>query len=79
MNDSDLVLYTRPECHLCDVAAELLDGQGISWRAENIETDLGLIRRYGEKIPVLFRPEDGAELFWPFTEGALRSFLEAAP
>lgn len=79
MGQAELVLYTRPDCHLCEVAAAMLDAQGLLWRAENIDTDLGLIRRYGNRVPVLHRPEDGAELAWPFTEDGLRSFLDSPP
>lgn len=76
-SESEWVLYTRPECHLCEVAAALLDARGLSWRARNIETDLDLIRRYGDKIPVLYRRQDGAELFWPFDYEVLRGFVDA--
>jgi hypothetical protein len=77
-SESEWVLYTRPQCHLCDVAAALLNARGLSWRAQNIETDLDLIRRYGDKIPVLYRSEDGAELFWPFDDGDLRKLAITA-
>ncbi len=74
MSKADLILYTRPDCHLCEVAAGLLDAQGCGWSRENIENDLGLIRRYGDKVPVLYRPADGAELLWPFGAEELRWF-----
>ncbi len=73
---SELILYTRPDCHLCEVAARLLDEQGLDWRLENIESSLGLLRRFGNRIPVLTRPEDGAELFWPFDLEDLKAFLD---
>ena len=71
------VLYTRPDCHLCDVAADLLRANGLRWQKENIETDLDLIRRYGDRVPVLVRQADGAELNWPFDEEALAEFVGA--
>lgn len=77
MGQCELVLYTRPDCHLCEVAAGMLEAQGLRWRAQNIDTDLGLIRRYGDRVPVVYRPEDGAELFWPFDSDAVECFLGA--
>ena len=53
----ELTLYSRPNCHLCDVmkaqidrlrARVALDLQGV-----NITGDIGLERRYGNEIPVL--------------------------
>jgi glutaredoxin len=54
---ADVVLYTRPGCHLCDEAkAEM---EKADCRAEyelveiNIETDPDLVERYGSEIPVV--------------------------
>lgn len=73
-----LRIYTRPGCHLCEVAAELLGRSGGAHVAEivNIEDDLDLLRRYGVHIPVLQRQDTRAELFWPFDEQALAMFIE---
>jgi hypothetical protein len=74
----EIILYTRDECHLCDVAADVL-GQSIpDWSEVNIETDLDLIRKYGVRIPVLFNVETGQELFWPFEAAAVRVWLDSA-
>lgn len=69
------MLYSRPGCHLCDVAAGILEANGVPFRVQDIEFDLALIRRYGERVPVLYRPADGAELGWPFDEASLENFL----
>lgn len=79
MKPRGLVLYTRPGCHLCDEAAAMLDAIGASFRVEDIEHDIGLIQRYGDRVPVLLHPEDGAELGWPFEAESLRSWLESRP
>lgn len=71
-----LLLFSRPECHLCDVAAELLESNELSWQARNIEEDIELLRRYRIRIPVLYRPDIKAELFWPFGAEQLQQFLE---
>jgi glutaredoxin len=53
-----VVLYGRPDCHLCDEAREglqqLLD-DGLTFELEevDIESDDALLRRYLERIPVI--------------------------
>ena len=51
-----LTLYSRPDCHLCDVMAgqlePLLRGRA-ALRVVDISGDLGLKRRFGLRIPVL--------------------------
>jgi glutaredoxin len=55
---SRLVLYGRPDCHLCDEAREGLQGlqsDGLTFELEevDIESDERLLRRYLERIPVI--------------------------
>ena len=69
-------LYTRPDCHLCEVAGAMLEASGANWQYVNIEPQLDLLRRYGTRVPVLGRPSDGAELGWPFDANDLADFLE---
>ena len=73
----NVVLYTREDCHLCDIAAELLRNCAVEFDYADIESDLGLIRKYGQCIPVLFRSDSGQELFWPFDENDVRGFIGA--
>lgn len=51
-------LIVRTGCHLCDQAEEsLLELEadlGISWRAQNIDDDLGLAQ-YSDDLPVLLK------------------------
>jgi hypothetical protein len=52
----ELVMYTRPGCHLCDemkAAVMRIAGHGIRLREVDISTDAALERRYGHTIPVL--------------------------
>jgi hypothetical protein len=54
----ELVLYSRPGCHLCEVAlAELVALHGEGYRFElrevDIESDEALLRRMLERIPVV--------------------------
>ena len=53
-----VTLYSRPECHLCDEAREILEslvGEAgdIALVERNIEEDDDLHRRYLERIPVV--------------------------
>lgn len=56
---SEVVLYGRPGCHLCDEARALIDrlvaegATGFSLREINIESDDSLLLRYLERIPVI--------------------------
>ncbi len=55
---SRLVLYARPDCHLCDeVRAELegLRADGVAFELEevDIDSDDRLLARYLERIPVV--------------------------
>lgn len=71
-----LILYTRPNCHLCDLAEQMLQDCGVDWQATEIDTDLDLIRKYGNHIPVLYRSDISRELFWPFNAATLQDFIE---
>jgi glutaredoxin len=53
-----VVLYARPDCHLCDEAragleAMLTDGPSFELEEVNIESDEELHARYLERIPVV--------------------------
>ena len=71
-----LILYSRPGCHLCDLAASMLDRLKISWREVNIELDAELEERYGLEIPVIFFERTKKKLSFPFEEEQLSRFLE---
>lgn len=76
---TQLTLYTRPDCHLCDLAQGLLVQLNLHALTElvDIEPDLKLIRRYGQHIPVL-RDRHGKELHWPFTTEDIKNQLDIA-
>jgi len=54
-----LVLYTRPGCHLCEVAAADLAELGEPFEEIDITSDPELEMEYGERIPVIML--DGEE------------------
>jgi hypothetical protein len=73
-----LTLFQRDDCPLCDEAYERLVAAGVAdFEPAWIDGDAALEARYGERVPVLRRESDGAELDWPFEAGALREFLAA--
>ena len=76
----ELLLLTRPECHLCQAAREVLDrvsaDLGIPWTERSIADDADLLERFAEEIPVLMI--DGIQRdFWQIDESRLRRLLGA--
>jgi len=72
-------LYSKPGCHLCDDAREVIERVcaevGTRFDEVDITGDAELVRSYGEQIPVTF--VDGAQHdFWRVDEARLRSALE---
>jgi hypothetical protein len=72
--NAPLILYSRADCHLCDLVAAMLETAGLHWSPVDIDSDPGLVRKYGIHVPVVTRPGDGRELFFPFDEEALLQF-----
>lgn len=71
-------LYSRPGCHLCDAAREVVErvcaDLGTAYDEVDITTDERLLQEYGEQIPVTL--VDGARHdFWRVDEGRLRRAL----
>lgn len=52
-----IVMYSKPGCHLCDIAYQLVEGlhRDFDFGLEQIDitTDPDLLEEYGKKIPVL--------------------------
>lgn len=72
-----LVLYSTTFCHLCEQADVLLAQLGIEAEHVDIVDDDELLERYGTRIPVVKRMDNGSELGWPFDEMSLRRWLTA--
>jgi thioredoxin-related protein len=62
---AQLIVYTKPGCHLCDEMKREIQQAGCAelyaLDEVNIETDLDLLARYRYEIPVLLI--DGVEAF----------------
>ena len=62
---SNVVIYSRPGCHLCDEAKQIIAAAGCAddytLADIDIESDQDLLRRYKNDIPVI--TIDGVEMF----------------
>ena len=73
---SDLILYQRDYCYLCDLAlAVLADAHAPDFDSVWVDDTVELEQRYGTRVPVLRDARDGRELDWPFDAAAVRAFL----
>lgn len=68
-----LTLYSKPDCHLCEVALEVLAELGWSATVVDVEADDELMAIYGLRIPVL-ADDRGRELDWPFDSEQVRAW-----
>lgn len=78
MSESRVVVYTRPDCHLCEVALEVVAAvcaeTGDTWTQVYIDDDPDLVRRFTDQVPVTF--VDGAQHdFWRVDVARLRKAL----
>lgn len=72
-----LILFQRDDCHLCDLALEVLAAaRAPEFDSVFIDGDDVLETRYGVRVPVLRDEGRGIELDWPFDGAALRRFLD---
>ncbi len=73
-----VTLYSRPGCHLCDAAREVVARVcaelGEDFVEVSIDDDPALVERFGEEIPVTF--VDGRQHdFWRVDGARLRTAL----
>jgi len=75
-----LILYTGPQCHLCEQAKAILDPllarRGWDLIEVSISGNDGLNKSYGLRIPVVAMP-NGDEKGWPFTSFQIERMLAA--
>jgi glutaredoxin len=75
-----VTFYSRPGCHLCDLAREVVErvctDLGERYDEVSVDDDPQLQERFGEEVPVTF--VDGRQHdFWRVDESRLRAALEA--
>jgi hypothetical protein len=78
MNDkpAPLMLFQRDDCHLCDLALEVLAAaRAPDFESVFIDDDVALEARYGIRVPVLRDQAGGRELDWPFDVASVQRFL----
>ena len=76
-----VTLFSRPGCHLCDQAREVIArvaaDLGVPWEERDITRSEDDLRAYGEMIPVTLI--NGVQHdFWRVSEQRLRTALAAA-
>jgi len=76
-----VTLFSRPGCHLCDQAREVIArvaaDLGVPWEERDITQSEDDLRAYGEMIPVTLI--NGVQHdFWRVSEQRLRTALAAA-
>ena len=73
-----LILYQRDDCHLCDLALEVLAAARVpEFESVFIDDDAALEAEYGARVPVLRDTARGVELDWPFGIETLKRWLAA--
>lgn len=74
-----LTLFQRDDCHLCDLALEVLAlARAPEFESVFIDDNDALESRYGVRVPVLRDETRGIELDWPFDAAAVSRFLAGA-
>ena len=80
MNQAELLLFSRADCHLCDQAEALVNSLlvGTPWQLKKVDIDNDPIlkQRYQTIIPVLLRCDNQQALNWPFPQSRVRSLLD---
>jgi hypothetical protein len=77
---SDLILFQRDHCHLCELAWEVLaQAQVPDFESVWIDGDKDLEALYGLRVPVLKYTRNSMELDWPFTSEQVQSLMALPP
>lgn len=74
---ANYILFHTDVCHLCELAADLLQHSAVEYRKQDICDDALLAEQYGTRIPVLKQIDTDKELNWPFDIEILKEFLGA--
>ena len=79
MTEAKLILYSRPECHLCEALTEQLLPllrERVALEVVDVDSSVALERRYGLRIPVLVAGE--VELSgYPLDRARVLQYLES--
>jgi glutaredoxin len=69
-----VTLYSKPDCHLCDLAYQLLTDLDLTVSVIDIQSNPVLMEKYHLTIPVVLF-SNAAALSWPFDTEAIQSLL----
>jgi hypothetical protein len=70
------MLYQRDDCHLCDLALDVLASvRAPAFESVFIDDDAALEARYGMRVPVLRDDARDVELDWPFDVARAAEFF----
>lgn len=70
------ILFQRDDCHLCDLALDVLASAALpEFESVFIDDDAGLEDAYGVRVPVLRDSSSDRELDWPFDATQVRALL----
>ena len=73
---SELILFQRDHCHLCELAWEVLSQARVAdFESVWIEEREDLEKQYGLRVPVLKHTRNGMELDWPFSAEQVRVLM----
>jgi len=79
--ESEVKLYTGPNCHLCEQAKAvlypLMTERGLRLIEITIQSDVELQEKYAIRIPVVALA-NGEEKGWPFTAAQIGRLLDGA-
>ncbi len=68
------ILFQRDDCHLCDLALEVLAAASFpEFDSVFVDDDAALEAAYGHRVPVLRDEASGREVDWPFDAAAARA------
>jgi glutaredoxin len=78
-----VTLYSKPDCHLCEIAKERIASvrRCVAFELETVDitSDPALYARYGERIPVVFVGEEEVFAYRVSEKILARKLREAAP
>jgi hypothetical protein len=73
-----ITIYVGNNCHLCEIAKDLIIEalKATDWKYNevNISNNVLLREKYGLRIPVAVHPE-GSEKSWPFTPSQIKQLI----
>jgi hypothetical protein len=76
---ADLILFQRDNCHLCELAWEVLAQARVAdFESIWIEGDTELENLYGLRVPVLKCTRNSMELDWPFAAEQVQALIASA-